>query len=292
MQIVTDSGFDLTPAEMEHLDARVVPHTITLADKSYLNGVDIDASQLYHLLETTKAYPTTSQPAPGDFLKVYEEVSLHEPDILSIHMSAGLSGTMNSVNAAVEQAKAQGLPAKITVLDTRTLSVTMGWLVLAASLALKAGWDKKRIVAYLKKLADATQTIFTLNDLQYLIHGGRISHIRGLLANVLDIKPIIGVSKPEGKYEQFGRARTFKRAIAALVDVMKQYHPAGSEIIVQVAHAENLPAVEELRGLIDKTFKCTWRPIGRLSPVMGAHTGPSMIGLCFAAADVIEIPLP
>jgi DegV family protein with EDD domain len=193
-------------------------------------------------------------------------------------MSSGLSGTFNSA-----QAGAQLVPeANITLVDTKTLSGGAGWQVLEAARALKAGWPVQRILDMIKGIGDATESLYTLNELKYLIHGGRISHMKGLIASLLNIKPLIGVEKVNGTYVQLGQARTFKRAVRGLTDIISQAHMPGTPIRVQVLHANNPDGASMLRDLIDKRFECTWHPLGPMSLVLGAHTGASMVGVAYA----------
>ena len=133
--------------------------------------------------------------------------------------------------------------------------------------------------------------MYTLSELKYLIHGGRISHMKGLIASMLNLKPLIGVEKVNGTYIQLGQARTFKRALQALVDKAKSYYPAGSEVYTQVLYSFNPEGGQMLRDLVDKTFKCTWLPMGPMSLVLGAHTGRTMVGLAVAPLEVMaEVP--
>jgi DegV family protein with EDD domain len=166
--------------------------------------------------------------------------------------------------------------------DTLTLSVGQGWQVEAAMRAAKAGWPVGRILALLQRVREATETVYTLPDLKYLIHGGRIGHLKGLMASVLKIKPLIGVSKQDGKYYQRGQQRTFQKALAHIVDVIAQDHPRGTPLRAQIAHAENLPGAERLQELLDKAFSCQWLPPTSIAPVLGAHTGPGLVGVAYA----------
>ncbi|MGC9358236.1 MAG: DegV family protein, partial [Anaerolineae bacterium] len=198
-------------------------------------------------------------------------------------ISSGLSGTFNS---ALEGAKMVG-DANITHWDTLTLSGAEGWQVEAAARAAKAGWPLQKILALLEQVRDVTETIFTLPDLKYLIHGGRISHITGLVASVLNLKPLISVSKEDGRYYQRGRARTFKRAVAKLVDVIAEDVPLGAPLRVQVMHAEGPEAAAQLHDLLDENFECTWLPMSSIAPVLGAHTGPGLVGGGLRAAGCL-----
>ena len=176
---------DLSPEQSAGLDIHLVPLTLTLDGKTYRSGVDIQPSEFYKLLEGTESFPVTSQPAPGDFAEVYRRLAATDPEILSVHISSGLSGTLNSA-----QQGAKMVPeARVTFYDTKTLSGAEGWHVEAAARAAQAGWAMPRILEMLQKITAATDTVFTLAELKYLIHGGRISHMKGLLASVLGIKP-------------------------------------------------------------------------------------------------------
>jgi DegV family protein with EDD domain len=289
MQIVTDSGTDICLSQKEAADLNIhtVPLAVTLDGSTYREGADIQPSELYRLLAATESLPTTSQPSAGDFAETYRRLAATDADILSIHMTSGLSGTYASALAG-----AQMVPeANITHVDTKTLSAAAGWQVKAAARAAKAGWTIEQILPLLARIGQASDSIYTLSELKYLIHGGRISHMKGLIASVLNLKPLIGVEKVNGTYIQLGQARAFKRAVAGLVDLMAQDHVPGSALRVQVLHADNFSGAEMLRDLVDQRFDCTWLPIGPMSLVLGAHTGPSMVGVAYAPAHVFsDIP--
>jgi DegV family protein with EDD domain len=286
MQIVTDSGMDMfLPADlMPDIQVHVVRHPITLDGKTYLSGDTIDAAGLQELLASTGSFPITSQPSAGDYAAKYRELAKTDPDILSIQMSSGLSGTYNSALAGAEMVP----EAKVTVIDTKTLCAALGWQVAAAARALKAGWSKEKIVELVNKIGDAIESIYTIDDLKYLIHGGRISHMKGLFASMLKIRPIIGVEKVEGKYAQMGMARTFDQALQKLVDLMLKKHESGSELRVQVLHSYHPDAAQRLTEKIEPHFKSHWMPINLMSPVLAAHTGPTMVGVAFAPQAIFE----
>lgn len=287
MQIVTDTGMDmvLSPHLMPDMEIHVVRHAITLNGKTYLSGQDIQSQELQKLLmEHPDWMPTTSQPSSGDFAAMYRKLAATDPEILSINMSSGLSGTLNAA-----QAGAQMVPeAKVTIVDTKTLCAAQGWQVAAAARALKAGWPLEKVIDLMKRIGDATSSIYTLDELKYLIHGGRISHMKGLLASLLKIRPLIGVEKVGGTYAQMGMARTFDQALKGLVDLMLKQHPKGSKLRVQVLHAYHPVAAESLHQLVAKTYDCEFMPRGYMSPVLAAHTGPTMVGVAFAPASVFE----
>ena len=289
MKIVTDSGTDtnLSPEEMEALNITMVPLNVTLDGKTYREGIDIEPGDFYDLLDASENMPTTSQPSAGDFAETYRKLSADGSEILSIHMTSGLSGTYNSALAGAEMVP----EAKITHFDTKTLSAAAGWQVMAAARAVKKGWTVEKALSLAKRVGDSSESMYTLSELKYLIHGGRISHMKGLVASLLNIKPLIGVEKVNGTYTQMGQSRTFKRALQGLVDKAKTFYPEGSELHTQVLYSFNPEGGQMLRDLVDKAFKCTWLPMGPMSLVLGAHTGRTMVGLGFCPTEVMaEIP--
>jgi DegV family protein with EDD domain len=289
MQIVTDSGVDLLfPAgQIDGLNIHRVPLVVSLGGQTYREGVDIQPDDFYHLLAASGDLPTTSQPSVGDFAEVYRRLAARDAEILSIHMSSGLSGTLNAAQAAAKMVP----EIRITHVDTRTLSAAAGWQVIAAARANLAGWGMAKIRDLLERIGQASNSIYTLDEIKYLVHGGRISHMKGLIASVLNIKPLIGVETEGGTYVQMGRARTFKRALQGLADLIARKHPPGSALQVQVMHASNPEGAEMLREILDRVFECSWLPVGQMSLVLGAHTGPSMVGVAFAPRDVFaEVP--
>lgn len=281
MQIVTDSGYDLSAQQKERFPIHTLPLKISLSGVNYRSGVDIQPEDFYNLLENTDDMPITSTPSPGDFLELYKKVAEDDPDILSIHISSGLSATYNvALNAASQ------LPdVNITLVDTRTLSAEMGWQIEAAARGIQSGASLEDILKLMTEIREATEMVFTLPDLSYLIHGGRISHLKGLLASLLGIKPVIGVDKSTGKYDDLAKARTFKRAIRAIPAYVAGKYPSGTRLRAQIGHAGNPDAAAQLREATDALFQCEWLPNCSISPVLGAHTGRGLVGLVFAPID-------
>ena len=289
MQIVTDSGADvgLSPEELAELNIHIVPLVVTLDGVQYKEGVNIQHADFYPLLEATDSLPTTSQPSAGDFAEIYRQLATTDPDILSVHISSGLSGTYNSAVAGAALVP----EANVTHVDTLTLSAAAGWQAKAAAKAAKAGWGLDRILPLLERISTATNSIYTLNELKYLIHGGRISHMKGLIASLLSIKPMIGVEHERGTYAQLGQARKFERALEGLVDLMARAHAPGSALRTQVLHSNNPEGAQRLRDQVDARFNCTWLPMGPMSLVLGAHTGGSMVGVAYGPESVFaDIP--
>ncbi len=283
MKIVTDSGADISFEECKSLGITMLPLKVDLAGVSYKSGIDIDPEQFYDLMDASPTMPITSTPSVGEFAEVYKRLATEDPEILSVHISSGLSATFNVAVQAAELVP----EAKITLVDTLTLSAGTGWQLRAASAMMQAGHKLEEIVATMRKIQDATSTFFTLPDLKYLIAGGRISHLRGLLASLLGIKPVIEVSKVDGKYYDKVKKRSFQQAIDGITELVKKVHPAGTELVAQIVTAANPAGAEQLKTSMEKVFKCHWEPTVTLGTALGAHTGRGLVGIICAEKSAL-----
>ncbi|MCC6148437.1 MAG: DegV family protein [Anaerolineaceae bacterium] len=284
MQIVSDRGADLSQEQLKGLGVHFVPLKITLEGTTYLGGEDLSSEEFYKLLSNTQAFPTTSQPSPGDFAELYRKLAQIDPEILSIHISSGLSGTVESARLGAAMVP----EAKIHLVDTKTLSCPEGWQVEAAAKAVKAGWPLDRILDLLKTIGEKSEGLFTLSDLRYLIHGGRISHLKGLVASLLNIKPVIGVDHESGKYVSLVQEVTLKRAIQKMVDFAGKLYAEGTKFRIQPLHGYNPAAVESVIQSFKQNYDCVFEAITPVAPVLGAHTGPSLVGFAIAPLDIFE----
>ncbi len=277
MQIVSDRGFDLAPEQFLGLPIHLVPLTLTLGGKSYRSGVDISPEQFYQMLDATDEFPSTSQPSPGDFAELYRKLAETDPEILSIHISSGLSGTMNSARTGAAMVP----EANVTLIDTKTLSCPMGWQIEAALRAKAAGWNIEQIKNLCSRVGAVTEGMFTLPTLKYLIHGGRISHMKALVASLLHIKPVIGVEKERGTYVNLAQERTFNRALHKLAELAANLAPSGG-LRVQLLHGFNPDAVTILKERLAQITECSFLPVTTVAPVLGAHTGSGLTGMAVA----------
>ncbi len=261
----------------------MIPLKVEVNGVSYNAGVDIDPDEFYDLMDASPVMPITSTPSVGEFMEVYKRLAAEDPEILSIHLSSGLSGTFN----AAVQAAAMVPEAKITLIDTLTLSAGTGWQLRAASAMMKTGHKLDEVVKTIRQIQDASATFFTLPDLKYLIAGGRISHLKGLLASLLGIKPVIEVSKVDGKYYDKVKKRSFTQAIDGITELVKKLHPVGTELEAQIVTAANPSGAEQLKASMEKVFKCHWQPNVTLGTALGAHTGRGLVGIICAAKSAL-----
>lgn len=271
MQIVTDSAADLAPSQIAGLPI----HFTTL--RLSLGGVPFTGSneEFYQKLSETDEYPVTSQAAAGEFAELYRKVAKTDPDILSIHISGGLSGTINSARVGASMVP----EAKVTFWDSRTLSAALGWQVEAAARMVVKGFKLDKILERLTQIRDTVDGMFTIKEMKYLIHGGRVSHLKGLLASVLNIKPIIGVDHTTGMYTSAAQDMTFKRALTRMINLDKVRYAGMGALRAQIVHGNNPEGVEFIRKKAEEELHCKFDETVPVAPALGAHTGPSLAGI-------------
>lgn len=287
MKIVTDSGADLSFEECQKIDVTMLPLKVEIGGKSYQAGVDIDSNDFYDMMDTTLSLPKTSTPSIGDFQQAYEKLAKEDPEILSIHISSGLSGTMDTARQAAELVK----NAQIAFFDTLSLSAAQAWYVEAAVKLRDAGNSMDEILLKLNQIQSAVTTHFTLPDLKFLIAGGRISHLKGLMAVLLGIKPVIEVSKEDGKYYDKLKKRSFSKAILGIVELLEEKHQQGEKLLAQICTAGNPDGGKQLVEAMNKVFDVEWLPEFTLGTALGAHTGRGLVGIiCAEKSALPDIP--
>jgi len=279
LQIITDSAMDsvLSPAELNALNIHVIPQYVNLNGKSYRNGVDINASELYELMKKSDIYPTTSLPSIGDITSAFEQAAGIEPDIIAIHCSAQMSGTFNLVQSIARTIK----EATITMVNSRTFSAVQAWQVETAARAALLKYPLEKIIALVDKVGVHTSMLFTVSDLRHLRRSGRISHMSALIASALQIKPLIKVNYEKGILEQAGISSTARRSYDNLIKWMTGKHPEGTALRVQVGHTNNQQGAAYLKEKISNIYNCRWLPDLVVSPALGALAGPTIAGAIF-----------
>jgi DegV family protein with EDD domain len=282
MKIVTDAAANLTPEQAAELEVQVVPFQVTFNGNTYRDGADITPDDLYRLyIENPDQYPITSQPSVGDFVSVYEKCCNEE--ILSVHLSSGLSGAYSSAVHAARMTSEE----RVTVVDSKTVGPTLGWMVEIAAFGAKIGWSKVRIMDAMQKIKDNSVTMVSFSDMKYLLHSGRISHLKGLMASLLRIKPIIGMNPEDGRYDTVGQEITMSRVVRKMADLVAAKF-SGQKIRLQLMHGSNLPGVALLRAAISEVMNATEDKLVPVTLVLGAHAGPTVIGLAAGPETIFE----
>lgn len=269
--IVTDSTADLPPEAAQELGITVVPLTVNFGQQQYLDGVDLSSKDFYPLLAASSTLPTSSQPSPGQFQAVYKRLLRDYESIISVHISSGLSGTVNSALAAKEM-----VTGDIHVIDSKSISLGVGLIVLEAREMVEKGLGTKEIVASLEQVIKDTEVLFTLDTMEYLHKGGRIGKVAAIMGSLLNIKPIIRVV--DGIYIPAAKVRRQDIALQEIVNQM-QTLAAGKDIKrLVVAHGAAEEAAARLARQLQGAFGRGPDLFMSVGPVIGVHTGPGTVG--------------
>ncbi len=283
MKIVTDCAADLSAEEAAELGITVAPLFIHFPDGE-LSSDQLTIDEFYLRLEAmAPSIPTTSQPSSAVFSTIYQKLAALGEEVVSIHISSGLSGTINSALQGASQAAG----AVVHVFDSMTLSGGERFQVLAAQRAAKAGWKFEAIQKRLTEIRKHTEVAYTLETLTYLRRGGRIGRVQALAGALLHIKPLIRVEREDGKYSTFGKSRTIPQALELLADHMaKEY--GETAVWVSVMHGKFHEQAEALKKLIESRMNAANVELMRISPVLGVHTGPGVVGAAVVPVSLMQ----
>lgn len=281
--IVTDSVACIPKELAENYGIEVVPIEVHFEDRVYRDGIDISPTQFYALLRQAKKLPTTAASLPGVFLEAYRKASQKATSILCITLSSKLSGMFNSARLAMEMAK-ESLPGMvIELLDSRTAAAAQGLVVLAAAQAAALGESLTEVVETAKRIMQRVNLLAMLDTLHYLVKGGRVPKAAALAGSLLKIKPIFTIT--EGEAHPVANPRTTSGAIKRMLQILEQKIAKEPPLHAAVMHAEALDKAIELRSWISSRFNCAELFITEFTPVIGAHTGPGVIGVAFYSGD-------
>ena len=274
--IVTDSTCDVPVKWREQYNIIVVPSIIIFGDKQYRDGIDMTAEQFYEQLPKEKIHPTTSHPTPAAFLEAYEKATSQGAEqILTIVVAAAMSGTMTAAQQA-----ANNITIPVTILDSCSNSMGIGWQLVAAARVREEGGDLNDMVAAAERVRKNIVYYVSLNTIEFLSKGGRIGDAIRLVESVLTIKPLVYVKTENGTVGVSLPARSRRLAIAGLQREFFKNINAKLPMHITVLHNN---ALDEAKGIAQKVIE-TYNPkelfISIASPILGVHTGPKALALC------------
>lgn len=284
MKIVTDSAVDLPEEMFVQFGIERMPLLINFGTESLRSGIDIQPEEFYRRLAADPDHlPTTAQPSVGEFVDLYRRVGQLDKDIVSLHVSSGLSGTINSAAQAAKQCP----DLNITLIDTKTLSAAEGFQIVAAAQAIRRGYSVDQIVKRAHEVGDQTEIFFTLDTLHYLQKGGRIGRVQAMAGALLNLKPVITVDKGPGTYITVAKGRSMSKSITLIADQVHEKmkdRPAW----VHVLHTNSPDQAQALHDLIQARLPKARFTRGQIVPVLGVHTGPGCVGAVCGPLDVLD----
>ena len=270
VRIVTDSSADLPAELVQQHQITVLPCYVVVDDQTLKDGVDIQADDFYQRLQTGGRSPTTAQPTVADFQAVYQDLTSQGDQVVSIHVSGKLSGTLNSA----EQAKGALYGEAVEIIDSRLAAMPLGLVVLEAAALAAEGGGHKEVAEKVRQGLNLHHGLFALDTLEFLQKGGRIGKAQAFLGSVLNVKPILRLH--EGEAHPVERPRNRERALHRLVELVKELGPVRRMAVIHSTDAERMAVLkQELTGLLpaDQIIEA------RFGSTLGTYIGPDALGV-------------
>ncbi|ALX88572.1 DegV family protein [Lacticaseibacillus paracasei] len=274
IKIVTDSSVQLTPEEISQHNITVVPLTIMIDNTVYIDGETITRDDFMDEMAAAQNLPKTSQPAVGTFADVFDKLTADGSEVLAIHMTETISGTVNSSRQAAQIAK-----GKVTVIDSQFTDRAMAFQVLVAAEMAEAGKDMKTILDKLEQVGDNTTLVLGVTNLDNLVKGGRLSRVSGLISSFLNIKVILQLQNGELKALRKGRGmKTINNFIAETIAKMAKLSNIKS-VGISTAGAKELG--EDIGRRIAEVLPSVPILVRPTDPVIATHTGPGAFAITY-----------
>ncbi len=276
IHLVTDTTAYLPSAFLERWPIHTVPLKVTFGDQS-IDEDQVSSETFFERLARVETAPSTSQPSPGEFMRLYQQLLKNGDEIISLHISSGLSGT----SLVAEMAANEVAPDRITVIDSRSATCGLALMLQQVARLVEAGGAREDAVRLVETMREKYAGIFLVETLDYLAKGGRINGAAKLLGNMLHLRPILHLN--DGKIDSLSVARTRKRGIQQVMDEMHKRVGDGP-VNVGITHIQCPEDAQALSAAVQARFECADVFIHETGPVIGSHVGPGFIG--FAACPV------
>ena len=277
--IITDSSCDLSDEQLRDHHIHMISLRIVCQKAEYRDRVELTENELYDILKTE--LPKTSLPLPEDVSNLYDSlVAEGVTDVVHVCISSGLSGTFNMVRMITEDYQDK---MNIRVVDSRTLSMGLGSMVMAVVESLEAGDDPDTAVQKAMTLRSSQLCMFVIRTLEYLRKGGRIGLVEGVVGNLLQIKPIIFVNN-DGIYQTLAKARGYKAAIETMAqEAVTKFGKA--KINLAIVQGQAMEDAQNLLEKLKQMLNINMSVIRPVSPVLAIHTGPGLLGIIANRVD-------
>jgi len=279
LHIVTDSSADLPKNIIEEFNLDVLPLSVTIDDEDYLDGVTITSKDLMDKMRAG-AITKTSQVKYTAFTNLFEKYVEKGDSVIYLGLASALSGTFNAANLAREGLLEAYPNLDITMFDTKCVSMGLGLLVYKALVMQRDNATKEEIISMAKQNAENMEHIFTVDDLEYLFRGGRISRAAALVGGLLGIKPVLEVTH-DGTLAPLEKARGRKNSIKRMAEIAGERGKNLDEQIIGISHGDDMEAVEFLIECLKDSYGCKEFIVNNIGSVVGAHAGPGTLAIFF-----------
>lgn len=276
--VVTDSSSCLPKDLEEDVDLYIVPHELVIEGASYRDGIDINPSQFYSLQSKQNQTCTTSAPKPGLFLDAFKQAYLTSDSVICLTLSSNFSATYESAQQAVALAKQQLPNLQIRLIDSQAAAGAEGLIVLEALRQAKLTTSVEAVCSKIDELIPKVNLIAFVDSLYYLAKSGRIPKISAWAGSLLNIKPLTEMTL--GQTRLLAKPRTREKATDRLIEIMKD-RVGTNTVCVNIMQAQAFRDAAKLKIRIGLEFNCHEIFVSEFTPVMGAHTGPGVLGVAF-----------
>ena len=276
--VVTDSSSCISPQLAESEGIEVVPFEMVFEGRVYRDGVD-DPGDFYRMLRQSRDLPTTAAPSPGLFLEAFKRAARQAPGILCLTLPANLSSLYNSARQAADLARAELPNVEIDVMETGTVAAAQGLIALEAARASAEGAGLQEAAVLAARLASEVHFFATLDTLEYLARGGHVPKVAAWLGNVVGLRPIL--TAPGGDVRRISQTISRRGAVQKMLGLMAEHNPDQRPVQAMIMHAGVEPEAVAFRSEIESRYQCAEMLITSFTPVMGAHSGPGVLGVAF-----------
>jgi DegV family protein with EDD domain len=277
--LITDSTAYIPQEFVARYNLKIMPQVLIWDEDTYQDGIDIQPDEFYSRLRTSKTMPTTSQVSIAAMKTTFEDVIGKGYHVLGIFISSKLSGTIQSAIQAIEMMGSAG--KEVTILDSQSTAMALGFQVLATARAIKDGANLDDAIATAEKARDHTGVYFAVDTLEFLHRGGRIGGAKRFFGTALNVKPVLTLN--DGRIEAVEQIRTKKKAIARVMELVEEQVKGLSSIHIATLHANAEADAKELLDTAAKRIDITDSILTSVSPVVGSHAGPGTVGLAYMA---------
>ncbi|KIL44128.1 DegV family protein [Jeotgalibacillus soli] len=274
IRIVTDSTVDLSEEIVHKYGIKIVPLTLSIDGKSFIDRVEISPKEFMKKMEHSKELPKSSQPSAGAFQKVYDELGQDGSQIISIHMTGNMSGTVRSAESAMSLTSSD-----VSVVDSRFISKALSFQVVEAAIMAQAGASKEEILQRVTEVRESTHLFVVVDTLENLVKGGRIGKGRAMIGSLLNIKPIASLAN--GEYTPVSKARSHSQVVKYLSNHFMENVKGKTIKAVGIVHADGLALAQSLKEKILEKTGYQDITIEETTPIISTHTGKGAIGFMY-----------